>query len=80
MHSKDRDSGGLTYLGPDALNARPGNAVAEDGSEPTLPQVRTPVSPGGTLIQGAVTPQPLVPTSQGLVPGQVVAGRYRVEK
>ncbi|MGE6761825.1 serine/threonine-protein kinase [Corallococcus interemptor] len=80
MGAKDRDSGGLTYLGPEALHARPGNAVAEDGSEPTLPQVRTPVSPGGTLLQGAVTPRPPSPLHQGLVPGQVVAGRYQVER
>nr|WP_255652513.1 serine/threonine-protein kinase [Corallococcus sp. AS-1-12] len=70
----------MTYLGPEALNARPGNAVTEDGSEPTLPRVQTPVSPGGTLLQGAVTPRPPAPLHQGLVPGQVVAGRYRVEK
>ncbi|NBD13046.1 MULTISPECIES: serine/threonine-protein kinase [Corallococcus] len=76
MHSKDDDAGAVAYLGPDALREQ---APAGDGLEPTLPQVRTPVSPGGTLIQGAVTPQP-APVNRGLVPGQVVAGRYRVEK
>ena len=39
-----------------------------------------PMSPRGTLLQGAVTPGPAPSQARGLVPGQVVAGRYRVEK
>jgi eukaryotic-like serine/threonine-protein kinase len=76
--NKDADSGGVAYLGPEALR---GKAPADDdGLGPTLPRVRTPVSPGGTLIQGAVTPPPPSHVSRGFVPGQVVAGRYRVER
>ncbi|QSQ19600.1 protein kinase [Pyxidicoccus parkwayensis] len=40
----------------------------------------TPVSPHGTLLQGIVTPLPPSPQVRGLMPGQVVAGRYRVER
>ncbi|WP_256560819.1 serine/threonine-protein kinase [Pyxidicoccus xibeiensis] len=39
----------------------------------------TPVSPHGTLLQGIATPLPAA-VVRGLVPGQVVASRYRVEK
>ncbi|MCY1041973.1 serine/threonine-protein kinase [Corallococcus sp. bb12-1] len=49
-----------------------------DGTEATLHQVTPPMSPMGTLIQGAVTPSS--PAALGLVPGQLVAERYRVEK
>ncbi|MDY7229064.1 serine/threonine-protein kinase [Hyalangium sp. s54d21] len=38
-------------------------------------------TPSGTLIQGAVTPVPSgAPVVRGLVPGQLVASRYRVER
>ncbi|RKH58623.1 serine/threonine-protein kinase [Corallococcus llansteffanensis] len=37
-----------------------------------------PTTPKGTLIQGAVTPP--MPAARGLVPGQVVAERYQVER
>ncbi|QSQ17784.1 serine/threonine-protein kinase [Myxococcus landrumensis] len=41
----------------------------------------TPVSPHGTLLQGIPTPAPPPAASvRGLVPGQVVAQRYRVER
>lgn len=40
----------------------------------------TPMSPHGTLLQGVVTPLPPSPLVRGLMPGQVVAGRYRVER
>ncbi|WP_224368830.1 serine/threonine-protein kinase [Hyalangium versicolor] len=64
MNPKDDDSA-VSYLGG-----------AE--SPPPLVPARTP---SGTLIQGAVTPVPPAPvTVRGLVPGQVVAGRYRAER
>lgn len=40
----------------------------------------TPVSPHGTLLQGVVTPLPPSPNVRGLMPGNLVAGRYRVER
>ncbi|MCE9669699.1 serine/threonine protein kinase [Myxococcus stipitatus] len=40
----------------------------------------TPVSPHGTLLQGIVTPGPPSSQARGLVPGQLVAARYRVER
>lgn len=64
MQGKDDDSGGVTYL--------------HGGSSPLQPPARTP---SGTLIQGAVTPvPPSAPVVRGLVPGQVLAGRYRAER
>nr|WP_281404482.1 serine/threonine-protein kinase [Pyxidicoccus fallax] len=39
----------------------------------------TPMSPHGTLLQGIATPLP-ASVVRGLVPAQVVAGRYRVER
>jgi serine/threonine-protein kinase len=64
--AKDDDSA-VSYLG--------------NGGElsPHVPLARTP---SGTLIQGAVTPTPSSehPSVRGLVPGQVVAERYRVER
>ncbi|WP_224250004.1 serine/threonine-protein kinase [Hyalangium gracile] len=63
---KDKDeASALSYLGG-------------GGVSPRLSLARTP---SGTLIQGAVTPSPSEPASvRGLVPGQVAAGRYRVER
>ncbi|WP_372241083.1 serine/threonine-protein kinase [Corallococcus terminator] len=82
MRSKDEDSGGVTYLSAEKLDAqgypRPESTPVSDGMEATLRQVTPPMSPMGTLIQGAVTPSS--PAALGLVPGQVVAERYRVEK
>ena len=41
----------------------------------------TPLSPHGTMLQGVVTPLPFSSSmARGLMPGQVVAGRYRVER
>ncbi|CAM3873333.1 serine/threonine-protein kinase [Corallococcus soli] len=79
---KDEDSGGITYLSAEKLDAqgypRPVSTPVSDGMEATLHQVTPPMSPKGTLIQGAVTPP--APAALGLVPGQLVAERYRVEK
>ncbi|WP_370451678.1 serine/threonine-protein kinase [Corallococcus sp. CA031C] len=82
MRLKDEDSGGVTYLSAEKLDAqgypRPERTPVSDGTEATFHQVTPPMSPMGTLIQGAVTPPG--PAALGLVPGQVVAERYRVEK
>jgi len=81
VHSTDDDAGGVTYLS----ESRPGQAASPPGEPPghaleeTLRPVTPPVSPRGTLLQGAVTPVP-ASTARGLVPGQVVAGRYQVRK
>ncbi|XXF79617.1 serine/threonine-protein kinase [Myxococcaceae bacterium GXIMD 01537] len=65
MHGSD-DADGVTYLGDDA---------------PTHPSPPEPVMGRRTLMQGVVTPHPApVPVVRGLVPGQVVAERYRVER
>lgn len=65
MHDSD-DSNGVTYLG---------NGEAETQASPMPPLDRR------TLIQGVVTPHPVPPpVVRGLVPGQVVAERYRVER
>jgi serine/threonine-protein kinase len=41
----------------------------------------TPLSPHGTMLLGVVTPLPASSSvARGLMPGQVVAGRYRVER
>lgn len=50
-----------------------------DTIRPVTPQV--PSSPHGTLLQGIPTPVPHAPPAvRGLVPGQVVAERYQVER
>lgn len=67
MHPTDDEAGDVAYLGGDA----PGAAVA--------PRPMTPVSPHGTLLEAFSTPLPESEV-RGLVPGQVVAERYRVER
>ncbi|MBM7115208.1 protein kinase domain-containing protein [Archangium primigenium] len=86
MHSTDDDAEGVTYLSPEGTPAagtsgmgRARRVPTEERVDPTLRQVTPPVSPKGTLLLGAVTP-PTSPPTRGLVPGQVVAERYRVEK
>ncbi|MBN1209168.1 MAG: serine/threonine protein kinase [Myxococcaceae bacterium] len=65
MRGKDEDATGVSYLGTGEAS-------------PLRPQARTP---SGTLIQGMVEPEPSgAPTVRGLVPGQVLSGRYRVER
>ncbi|SEM34058.1 serine/threonine protein kinase [Stigmatella aurantiaca] len=65
MRQGDDDSGGLSYLGDLDAQTQPASVRA----------------PTGTLIQGQVTPHPPVPPSvRGPMPGQVLAGRYRVER
>lgn len=64
MQGKDDDAGAVSYLG--------------GATSPISIPARTP---SGTLIQGAVTPVPPTPPAvRGLVPGQVLAERYRVER
>ncbi|MDC0711109.1 serine/threonine-protein kinase [Stigmatella sp. ncwal1] len=64
MQEGDDEAGGLSYLG--------------DFEAQTQLAARAPT---GTLIQGQVTPHPPVtPGVRGPVPGQVIAGRYRVER
>ncbi|WP_434380853.1 serine/threonine-protein kinase [Melittangium boletus] len=76
----------MTYLSPEGTPAagpsgagRARRVPTEESVDPPLRQVTPPVSPKGTLLLGAVTP-PTSPPIRGLVPGQVVAERYRVEK
>ncbi|EPX60266.1 serine/threonine protein kinase [Cystobacter fuscus DSM 2262] len=82
MHSTDDDAGGVTYLS----DSSPGHPALPPGERPSLSLEQTlrpatpPVSPHGTLIQGAVTPLPAPVAARGLVPGQVVADRYQVRK
>ncbi|MCY1016210.1 serine/threonine-protein kinase [Pyxidicoccus sp. MSG2] len=69
---------------------KPGTTPAEELLRPVTPppavslgdtlRPLTPVSPHGTLLQGVVTPLPPSPLVRGLMPGQVVAERYRVER
>jgi serine/threonine-protein kinase len=64
VNGKDDDSGAVSYLG--------------GATSPSSLPARTP---SGTLIQGAVTPVPSSPpVVRGLVPGQVLAERYRVDR
>jgi serine/threonine-protein kinase len=65
----ERDSA-VTYLDAEA---QPSPASA----------ARPPSGPAGTLLlghSGGVTPLSMAPTVRGLVPGHVLAGRYRVER
>jgi serine/threonine-protein kinase len=56
-------------------------AVSYLGGDETSPQLPVLRTPSGTLIQGAVLPAtPEAIAVRGLVPEQVVAGRYRVER
>ncbi len=67
MHGSD-DSSGVAYLWDGAADTQPASS-----SVPPLDR--------RTLMQGVVTPHPVpAPVVRGLVPGQVVAGRYRVER
>jgi serine/threonine-protein kinase len=68
VHPTDDEAGDVAYLGGAAPEAPPA---------PRAPV--TPMSPHGTLLQGFATPLP-ASVVRGLVPGQVVAGRYRVER
>ncbi|MBU8895345.1 serine/threonine protein kinase [Corallococcus sp. H22C18031201] len=80
MHPPDDDdAAGVTYLSVKALGPRRAPGAADPALEETLPRVTPPVSPQGTLLQGAVTPPSPTP-NRGLIPGQMVANRYRVEK
>ena len=80
MHSTDDDAGGVTYLSAEPSRpARPAPDVSGQGLAETVRRATPPVSPRGTLLQGAVTP-PSASATRGLVPGQMVAERYRVEK
>ncbi|WP_095982513.1 serine/threonine-protein kinase [Melittangium boletus] len=79
MHSTDDEAGGVTYLRAEGPAQRAPSDEGHPELDVTLRPVTPLVSPKGTLIQGAVTP-PSVSASRGLVPGQVVADRYRVEK
>ena len=65
MQGKDDDSGGVRYL--------------RTGASPFSLPARTP---SGTLIQGGSTPVPpsTPATVRGLVPGQVLSGRYQVDR
>ncbi|MFL5350802.1 MAG: serine/threonine-protein kinase [Hyalangium sp.] len=58
------------------------SAVSYLGGEETWPRPSFARTPSGTLLQGAVTPVPPEPPPavRGLVPGQVLASRYRVER
>jgi serine/threonine-protein kinase len=51
----------------------------DDADDVAYLKSTTPMSPQGTLLQGFITPVPST-VMRGLVPGQVVAGRYRVER
>jgi serine/threonine protein kinase len=65
VNGEDDASEGVTYIGT-------------GGASPRLALSRTP---SGTLIQGAVTPiPPDASPGRGLVPGQVLVDRYRVER
>ncbi|MFP2931138.1 serine/threonine-protein kinase [Pyxidicoccus sp. 3LG] len=88
MHPTDEESGDVAWLEvPPEHEASPttsGEAPRPATPPPALSLAETlrpvtPVSPQGTLLQGVVTPLPAAMV-RGLVPGQVVAERYRVEK
>ena len=90
MGSTEEDSGGVVYLGGLSLEPAVTGARTPPPAPVTTPppvslaetlRAVTPVSPHGTLLQGIPTPAP-VPAAmvRGLLPGQLVAERYRVER
>ncbi|MFY1831476.1 serine/threonine-protein kinase [Myxococcus fulvus] len=83
--------GGVQEMKVTASTTPPPAPELSWGPAPTTPpppvslgetlRAATPVSPHGTLLQGIPTPAPLpAALVRGLVPGQVVAQRYRVER
>ncbi len=66
VHGSSDDSSGVAYLGEEA-------DTHASSPVPSLDR--------RTLMQGVVTPHPVpAPVVRGLIPGQVVGGRYRVER
>jgi serine/threonine-protein kinase len=90
VHPTDDETGAVAYLGGEGPEAAPltpperGLRAVTPPSALSLAEGLRPVtpvsvSPHGTLLQGVVTPLPEA-VVRGLVPGQVLGGRYRVEK
>ncbi len=82
MSDEEHDGDGVSYLEPEgaavpppsrAPGAVPGGVSRSHGSGPARTQLLG-------VSSGSVRANPAQPTVRGLVPGQVVAGRYRVER